>query len=144
MSVLTMKSDEYKTFPLILREYAEYTVVVKGNSEKTVCEYLLDLRTFFRFMKLRASGDIFDHDEFEKISISDISIEDVRRVSPEHIINYLMFAGFQRNNSTTTRMRKLSALKSFFRYVHVKRHYVETNPTTDIDAPKKTKPFPNI
>ena len=53
MSVLTMKSEEYKTFPTVLREYAEYTVVIKGNSEKTVCEYLLDLRTFFRFMITR-------------------------------------------------------------------------------------------
>ena len=49
MSVLTFKSDEFKTFPTVLRDYASYTAVIKGNSEKTVCEYLLDLRTFFRY-----------------------------------------------------------------------------------------------
>ena len=46
MSVLTFKSDEFRTFPIVLREYASYMNAIKGNSEKTVCEYLLDLRTF--------------------------------------------------------------------------------------------------
>ena len=142
MSVLTFRSDEFRTFPAVLQDYASHTAAIRGNSEKTVCEYLLDLRTFFRFMIFRASGEPFDPAEFEKISISGIGIDDVRAVTPEHIINYLMFAGFQRNNSTTTRMRKLSALKSFFRYAYVKKHYIESNPTADIDAPKKNKTLP--
>ena len=48
MAVLTFKSEEFKTFPTVLRDYASYLAAIKGNSEKTVCEYLLDLRTFFR------------------------------------------------------------------------------------------------
>ena len=43
MAVLTFKSEEYKTFPQILRDYASHNMAIKGNSEKTVCEYLLDL-----------------------------------------------------------------------------------------------------
>ncbi len=142
MSVLTFKSEEFKTFPPLLRDYASYLAVIKGNSEKTVCEYLLDLRTFFRFMKMRKSGDSLSIDEFEKISISDIVIEDIREVSAQHIIDYLMFAGFERSNNTTTRMRKLSSLKSFFHYAYRKRHFVDSNPTSDIDAPKKSKTLP--
>ena len=142
MSVLTFKSEEFKTFPPLLRDYASYLAVIKGNSEKTVCEYLLDLRTFFRFMKMRKNGDSLSLDEFEKISISDIGIEDIREVSAQHIIDYLMFAGFERSNNTTTRMRKLSSLKSFFHYAYGKRHFVDSNPTSDIDAPKKSKTLP--
>ena len=56
MSVLTFKSEEFKSFPLILREYASYLAAIKGNSEKTVCEYLLDLRTFFRFTYMKKEG----------------------------------------------------------------------------------------
>ena len=99
MSVLTMKSDEYKTFPLVLREYAEYTVVIKGNSEKTVCEYLLDLRTFFRFMLTKWNDLDISKDEFEKLSIKSINESDVKRVTQKNIIEYLMFAGYQRDNS---------------------------------------------
>ena len=88
MSVLTFKSDEFKTFPPLLRDYASYLAVIKGNSEKTVCEYLLDLRTFFRFMKMRKSGASLSQDEFEKITISDVGIDDIREVSAQNIIDY--------------------------------------------------------
>lgn len=142
MSVLTMKSDEYKTFPLVLREYAEYTVVIKGNSEKTVCEYLLDLRTFFRFMITKWDDLDLSMDEFEKLSIKRITEYDVKRVTQKNIIEYLMFAGYQRDNSPTTRMRKLSALRSFFKYAHVKEHIIDVNPTADVDAPKKSSTLP--
>ena len=142
MSVLTMKSDEYKTFPLVLREYAEYTVVIKGNSEKTVCEYLLDLRTFFRFMLTKWNDLDISKDEFEKLSIKSINESDVKRVTQKNIIEYLMFAGYQRDNSPTTRMRKLSALRSFFKYAHVKEHIIDVNPTSDVDAPKKASTLP--
>ena len=49
MDVLTMKSEEYKRFPSVLKNYASHLKVITGNSEKTICEYLMDLRTFFRF-----------------------------------------------------------------------------------------------
>lgn len=142
MSVLTFKSDEFKTFPSVLRDYASYTAVIKGNSEKTVCEYLLDLRTFFRFFIMRKNNENLTLDEFEKISILNIGIDEIREVTPQNIIDYLMFAGFERNNNPSTRMRKLSALRSFYNYAYAKRHLVESNPTSDIDAPKKNKTLP--
>ena len=142
MSVLTFKSEEYKTFPMVLRDYASYLSAIKGNSEKTVCEYLLDLRTFFRFMIMRNNGDTLSREEFEKISISHINVNDIQQVTAQNIIDYLMFAGFELENNTTTRMRKLSSLKSFFHYAHGKRHLVDVNPTSDIDAPKKNRTLP--
>ena len=142
MSVLTLKGEEIKTFPAVLRDYASYSVNIKGNSEKTVCEYLLDLRTFFRFIIMRRQGDSLSREDFEKISIKEITIDDVREVSPQNIIDYLMFAGFDLENSTTTRMRKLSSLKSFFHYAYGKKHLIDSNPTSDIDSPKKKKTLP--
>ena len=142
MSVLTLKSDEYKTFPPILRQYAEYTVVVKGNSEKTVCEYLLDLRTFFRFMITKWDDLDLTKDEFEQVDIKRINEDHVKRITQKNIIEYLMFAGFTRENSPTTRMRKLSALRSFFKYAHSKERIIEIDPTADVDAPKKSATLP--
>jgi site-specific recombinase XerD len=142
MAVLTLKNEEFRSFPSVLKEYASYLAAIKGNSEKTVCEYLLDLRTFFRFKKMRDSGNEFGRDEFEKLSISDITVDDVRSVSTQNIIDYLMFVGFEMENSTVTRQRKLSSLKSFFQYAHGKRHLIEANPTVDVDAPKKGKTLP--
>ena len=142
MSVLTFKSEEFKVFPAILKSYASYLNSVKGNSEKTVCEYLLDLRTFFRYIKMKNSGDEYTLEEFMKISISDLTIEDVRSVSEADITSFLEYTGFSRENSNTTKTRKLSSLRSFYRYVCGKKHLVEVNPVTEVDSPKKKKALP--
>lgn len=141
MSVLTLKSDEFKTFPAVLRDYAAYNVAIKGNSEKTICEYLLDLRTFFRFYITKRDDLSLTSEEFERLSIRSISVDDIATVSQRMIIEYLMFAGFERENSPTTRMRKLSSLRSFYHYA-ITKHLVEVNPTSDIDSPKKAKTLP--
>lgn len=142
MSVLTFKSDEFQTFPPILKEYASYVSTIKGNSEKTVCEYLLDLRTFFRHYITQRDGLKLDRDEFERLSIANINLNDVKAITSADIIEFLMFTNFQRENNSTTRMRKLSSLRSFYHYVHGKKHYVDTNPTVEVDAPKKSKTLP--
>ena len=144
MSVLTFKSSEYKTFPAVLKDYASYMSAIKGNSEKTICEYLLDLRTFFRYVKMKRNDEDLERDEFDKLSISDLTVEDVRQITPQIIIDYLMYAGFQRDNTSTTRMRKLSSIRSFFKYMYAKRHYIDSNPAQDIDAPKKKSTLPKF
>ena len=140
MAVLTLKGEEIKTFPPILRDYATHLSVIKGNSEKTVCEYLLDLRTFFRYLKVR-DDEIPAADEFERISIQDVTADAAKAVTSNDILKYLMFTNLERQNSSTTRMRKLSALRSFFKYL-LKKHYIDVDPTADIDAPKAAKTLP--
>ena len=142
MSVLTLTGEEIKTFPPIIREYASYVAAIKGNSEKTVCEYLLDLRTFFRYYKIKREGGEPTDFDFEKISITDITLDDAGAIDSKFIVDFLMYAGFQRKNNTSTRMRKLSALKSFYGFLYSKRHYVDKNPTVDIDAPRKASTLP--
>ncbi len=144
MSVLTFKSDEFRTFPLILREYASHMTMIQGKAEKTVCEYLLDLRTFFRYQKMRDAGEQFEYEQLEKITIADITVENARTVTPEFIIEFLMYAGFQLENSSATRSRKLSALRSFFRYLYTKKHLIDFNPTSEIDSPKAKKSLPKF
>ena len=142
MAVLTLKGDEIKTFPPILREYASHLAVIKGNGEKTVCEYLMDLRTFFRYYLMSKHPELYRDDGFDKIDISKISENDIKEINTQFIIEYLMYTSIQRNNSTTTRMRKLSAIRSFFQYAQTRRHIIEVNPASDIDSPQKNKTLP--
>lgn len=142
MAVLTFKSQEFQQFPKILRDYASHVAVIRGNSEKTVCEYLLDLRTFFRYYIVKRDGLSLSEKELEKLDISGITLEDAASITPQSIIDFLMYAGFERENSTTTRMRKLSSLKSFYHYLHAKKHLIEVDPTADIEGPKPKKALP--
>ena len=84
MAVLKLKGEEFDTFPGRLKEYAGYLSAIKGNAEKTVCEYLMDLRTFFRYLKVK-DGNIPEREDFEKISISDIYLDFIRKIKNNDI-----------------------------------------------------------
>ena len=143
MAVLTLKSDEYKrSFPPICKEYATYVTVIKGNSEKTVCEYLQDLRTFFRYLIAKKNDLDTSPEKLEEISIAEIGIDDVRAVNERMILEFLGYTMTERSNSATTRMRKISALRSFFHYLYKKQGVIDYNPTEDIDPPKKGSTLP--
>ena len=142
MAVLTLKSDEYKAFPEFLKDYASYHIAIKGISDKTVCEYLQDLRTFFRYLIIKRDHLDLTPDEVEKLSISSATEDDVKRVTESTIITFLMYTNIERKNTPTTRMRKLSALKSFFKYMCHKVHLIEVDPTANVDSPKKGSTLP--
>lgn len=142
MAVLEMNNAEYRTFPQILQEYASYTTAIRGNSQKTVCEYLLDLRTFFRFVRMREENLDLTIEEFEALAISHFTLEDVKRITTQTIIDFIMYIATKRDNTTTTRMRKLSAIKSFFHYLYTKKHLIDSNPAVDIEGPKAKKSLP--
>lgn len=142
MAVLTFDSEDYRVLPDFLKDYASYVRAIKGNGPKTVLEYLMDLRTFFRYVEMKNRGCILSEDEFEKIDISSLTIEAAERVTTQRIIDFLFYIAEYRKNKNGTRMRKLSALKSFYHYAYSKRSLVSHDPTADIDAPKKGSTLP--
>lgn len=141
MSTLRLKNDdpEFRSFPRFLRDYANYLSAVEGKSEKTICEYLLDLRTFFRYYIITRDDLPISMDEIDKVSISDLTMEDVAKVDTQTIVNFIAYTRSERKNNSSTRNRKLSAIKSFFRHVHNKKHYIDRNPAADIDGIQKSK-----
>ena len=57
---------DYRTeAPDILREFLTYHETIQGHSRKTVDEYFLDLRNFFRYIKLE-KGRVPRAMEFEQ------------------------------------------------------------------------------
>ena len=143
MATLTLRNDnpEFRSFPHFLRDYANYLSAVEGKSEKTICEYLLDLRTFFRYYIMDRDDLEIPIEELETISISDLTMSDVAKVDTQIIVNFIAYTRNERKNNSSTRNRKLSAIKSFFRHMHNKKHYIDRNPAADIDGIQKSKPL---
>ena len=56
--------------PAILAEFSSYKLVIQGCSRKTVEEYLLDLRTFIKYIIAQRSGISPETKDFDKINIS--------------------------------------------------------------------------
>lgn len=131
-----------ETLPSLVREYASYKSVIQNASEKTVAEYLLDLRTFFRFLKARELKIPTDSEQFEAIDISQIDLEYIRNITMEDIYEFLMYADHDRGNMAAAKSRKLSAIKGFFKYLTTKRMMLEDNPAANIESPKRQQSLP--
>lgn len=139
-----MNTIPLQTLPSLVREYASYKSVIQNASEKTIAEYLLDLRTFFRFLRARDLKISADSEEFEQIDISDIDLEYIQNITMEDIYEFLMYADNQRGNMAAAKSRKLSAIKGFFKYLTTKRMMLEENPAANIETPKRQQALPKF
>lgn len=133
-----------KSLPPLVREFASYKTVMQNASEKTVSEYLFDLRTFFRFLLARDRKIDFASEEFEKIDITGIDLDYIKNITTEDIYEFLMYADGVRGNMASAKSRKLSAIKGFFKYLHIKRMMIDENPAANIESPKKKQTLPKF
>ena len=69
---------DYRTeAPAIIRDFLVYHETIQGHSRKTADEYYLDLRNFFRFMKME-KGKAPRSAELDEIAIDDVDLDLVR------------------------------------------------------------------
>lgn len=135
----------FNSLPTLVREYANYKSVIQNASDKTVSEYILDLRTFFRYLRSRDLRiDPEDEECFEAIDISKIDLDYIKNITVEDIYDFLMYADRTRGNMSAAKSRKLSAIKGFFKYLTVKRMMLDDNPAANIESPKREKNIPKF
>lgn len=139
--------------PAVLKDFLLYHETIKGHSSKTVDEYFLDLRTFFRFLKVER-GLISRKTPFDEISIMDVDLDFLRVVSLNEVYSYLAYLARDRivnqrsrtqefGLSATTRARKVACIRSFYKYLTVKAKLLAENPVADLDSPKTPKTLPH-
>lgn len=138
--------------PQILCDFLSYHENIKAHSQKTVDEYFLDLRNFFRYMKQTRDQSLRNM-SWDEISIMDVDIEFIRGISMTDIYGYLNYLSRDRAQqpnsdrteyglSAATRARKIATLRSFFNYLTKKAHLLDNNPIKDLDSPKLKKSLP--
>ena len=127
--------------PKIIKEFLIYMQTIKGKSPLTVSEYFIDLRTFFRYI-LKKQDKIPLEIEFEKISIENVDLALVASVTLSDIYEYLYYITNVRKNNASTRSRKISCLRSYYKYICDKMGLIEENPTKNLETPKKKKSLP--
>ncbi len=129
-----------EAFP-ILKEYLFYQQTVRQKSVKTIDEYFLDLRTFFRFMKIYRSLVPADSD-FEAISILDIDLPFLQTIDLNDAYEYMNYLLRERGNNAASRARKCSSLKGFFKYLTLKKNLLDHDPMEQLEVPKQKKALP--
>ena len=138
--------------PEIIRDFLSYHEVVRGHSQRTIDEYYLDLRTFFRYLK-RSRGMVPKSTPLEEIDISDVDLAFLGALTKTEVYDYLSFLGRDRIKnpqsreaeyglSPASRARKLATLRSLYKYLTVKTGKLETNPLDGFDSPKLRRSLP--
>lgn len=144
--------ERYNDCPIILREFLSYHETIKGQSKRTISEYYLDLRMFLRFMKLIKNEMPYDTD-LDSIPIKDIDLDFIRSISVTDVYDFLSYLANDRvihegsfseskGISSASRFRKLSAIKSFYKYLTVRTKMLQDNPVQDLEYPKLRKSLP--
>lgn len=142
--------------PQLLQDYMNYIVTIGGKSPKTADQYFLDLRMFFRYMKIYyglvdgISASDIPASELNQIPISDIDINFISRIKLTDIYQFLNYLSRDRERaqnsaatefgiSASARARKIAAIRGFFNYLEKKVHLIEDNPAKELEVPKRKK-----
>ena len=105
-------------------KFLDYLSSELNRSQQTVESYRDDLKHFEKFAK-----DLSDSFSWETVD--------------SDMVRDWMESMMDKRNSAATVSRRLSALKTFYRFA-LARHYVESDPVYSIKGPKKEKPLPQF
>lgn len=136
-----MKKEFMLASPEVVRQFLIYNEAIKNKSSASIDEYFRDLQTFFRYIKL-IKGKVLDDTEFEKIKIDDVDLDLIKTITINDMYAYLVFCKDERKNNSTTRARKVSTLRQFFKYLSVQTKQLDNNPAELLDAPRLKKALP--
>ena len=143
----------YQDCPQIMRDFLTYHETIKAQSPKTIQEYYLDLRMFLRFMVLMKKEMPYQT-PLDTIDIkSMVDLKFLESITTSDIFDFLSYLAndrvkFEDTSSQETgigaaaRARKLSAIKSFYKYLTVRTKLLEVNPVQDLEFPKIRKSLP--
>ena len=110
-----------KDFNILLNKYLEYLTVQKNYSDYTISSYHNDITDFYTFCK---ENSIF----YLNITYSESK-------------KYLMYLYEEKKEKATSVSRKISSIRSFYRYLN-NQNVVKSNPFQLLNLPKKEKKLP--
>lgn len=132
----------YKDAPQLIKDFIFYEKIVKGRSELTVRNYYNDIRTFFRFYKILNGRASNLPEEFGKISVSDITEDDICSVDLQTAQQFLIFMKDEKNNGQKARYRKAVSLRQFYKFLTNNKHFFEVSPMANLALPSPKPALP--
>lgn len=96
---------------IILKKFEKYLLIERNCSLKTIRAYIDDIILFLDFLK-----------KFWKlnIEINEINIFILSQVKEKTIYAYLVYLNYYRYNTAASRQRRISALKTFYKFLYNK------------------------
>lgn len=138
-----MKNNKnYDNAPQSIRDFIYYEQIVKGRSELTVKNYFNDLRTFFRFYKIK--NNRASEENFSEIDISDITDDDIKSVDLTLAQEFLVYMKTEKNNEQKARYRKAVSLRQFYKFLTNNKNMFEVSPMANLELPSPKAALPKF
>lgn len=126
--------------PILITDYLNYLKSIRGLSSNTIKEYSYDLNLLIRFMIVRKIyyGNIvkfnkeFNDDEINSI----INPSFFETLTLQDFYSYLSYLDNEKNDAASTRSRKISAIKSFYKYLYSEIEVINSNVSEKLTNPK--------
>ena len=135
-------NDNYLfSLPDIVVKFLNYQSNVKNKSELTLDEYSLDLRLFIKFLEISKIKSKFSDEDLENVDITLIGVDYFKNITLDDAYRFLSYCKNQRSNKERARARKVSSIRTFFKYLKV-NGYIDDNPMINLDSPKLKKSLP--
>lgn len=128
---------DYENLPKLVCEYLRYIDAVKNRSPKTVFEYSINLHEFLSFTVVNKNLCNADN-----INLQLCDEKFFREITLNDAYMYISYCKNEKNNSDTTRARKVVAIRQFFKYLSDNRQILDNNPMKVLDSPKTKKSLP--
>lgn len=126
--------------PEFLNSFLDYSITILNKSPNSIKEYNYDLAMFLKYMKIYFK--LTNETDFSNIKINDFDITTLKRITLEDIHSFVSFLAVNNKSKATTRARKISSIRIFFKYLTIKAKIIEVNPAQNLETPKQDKRVP--
>ncbi len=126
--------------PEYLNSFLDYSITILNKSPNSVKEYNYDLTNFLKFMVIRFK--LTNETDLSKIDILIFTENDLKKITLDDIHAYISHLAIDNRSKATTRARKVSTIRIFFKYLSQKANILEINPAQNLETPKLEKRMP--
>jgi len=130
--------NDYSDVPVYIKDFLIYLETIKGLSPNTVKAYYYDIKMYLKFLTSKENPSI----DFDDLVISNFDIKALGEVSLTTLYEYMAYVNRNRSNSASARSRKVSSLRTLYKYLHSKMNMIDNDPTVNLDSPKIGKRQP--
>lgn len=126
--------------PDFLNSFLDYSITILNKSPNSIKEYNYDLATFLKYISIHFK--LTNEKELKNVDISNFPIESLKRITLNDIHAFVSYLAVDLRAKPTTRARKISSIRIFFKYLTSKAHVLSENPAQDLETPKLGKRMP--
>ena len=126
--------------PDYLNAFLDYSITILNKSPNSVKEYNYDLANFLKFMMIRFK--LTNKTVYDEIDTTSFTIDNLKKITLDDIHAYVSHLAVDNRSKATTRARKISTIRIFFKYLTQKANLLEINPAQNLETPKLEKRMP--